>query len=108
MSDFLPARSSGSSLSRTERRVAKELERIHASTSVEIGRVRAIEAVESAKVEAIGAVATVGLMEVSNVSAVEASLFERTPHAGPRLKFVADSASAAIAGVVSGINRELR
>jgi hypothetical protein len=108
MSDFLPARSTGGSLSRSERRVAKERERIQTSTAIEVSRVRAIEAVEAAKAEAIGAVATVGLIEVSNLSATEAALFERTPHAAPRLKLVADSASAGIAQVVTSMNRSLR
>jgi hypothetical protein len=99
----------GAALSRREeRQFSKALAQIQTGAGVELARVRAIEAVECAKVEAVEAVATVGLLAVSNLSSTEAVLFERTPHAGPRLKFVADSASASIAQVVAGVNRSLR
>ena len=75
---------------------------------MEVGRVRGVEEVEAAKVEAISTGVHVALLEVGNLSAMEAAMFERVPHAGGRLKFIADSGAAAMAEVVMGMGRSMQ
>ncbi len=101
MSNNLPALRDGHQLGRS-------LNRLEARTSLEVARVRAAEAVEAAKVEAIGLVSTVALMETAHLSAAEAVLVQRTPHAAGRLRHVADTGTIAMAQVVARLDRSLR
>jgi cell division septum initiation protein DivIVA len=93
---------------RGERQVSRSLDRLQASASIEVARVRAAEAVECAKVEAIGAVSTVALFEAASLSAAEAVLAQRMPHAAGRLQHIADSGTVAMANVVTRLDRSLR
>jgi hypothetical protein len=78
---------------RVERQVGREIARVRASQALVVVR-------ESAKVEAIADITRSALIETSQVSEIEAILFERSPHAGSRLKCIADAGVAAIADVV--------
>lgn len=109
MDDYLPARTSfGSSLSRLDRRTARVLDQAAADATIEMAHVRSLEAVQTAKVEALGAITAAALTEVANVSAIEAAMFERAPHAAGRLRFLADTGASTIAGVVAATGRAIR
>jgi hypothetical protein len=97
----------GARLARRDSDIESTYDAIGTRASLELARIRGIEAVEAAKIDAIGAVGRVGLLEVANVSAVELVLFQQTPHAGPRLQRVADSAANSIAGVITKLDRRL-
>jgi hypothetical protein len=85
--------------------------RITRQASREIAKARAygatISAMESAKVEAIAQVTETALMATSHVSAVEALLIERTPHAESRLRHIADAGCTGMANVVLGTGRRV-
>ena len=90
---LVPIGSSGLVPSRIERQVARELQSVRLVQMLTVAR-------ESARVEAIADITRTGLIEASQVSELEAILFERSPHAGGRLKQIADCGVAAIADVV--------
>jgi hypothetical protein len=77
---------------------------IERQTSREITRARAygatVAARESAKVEALAQVTEAALLATSHVSAVEALLVSRTPHAEARLRHIADAGCTGMANVV--------
>ena len=85
--------SSGLLPSRVERQIARQIQGVRAGQMLIVAR-------ESARVEAIADITLTALIEASQVSEIEAILFERSPHAGPRLKQIADCGVAAIADVV--------
>ena len=94
MSTSLVPQDSGWSMpTRIERQVSREIATVRAAQALMIVR-------ESAKVEAIADITRTALIETSQISELEAILFERSPHAGARLKHIADSGVAAIADVV--------
>ena len=88
-------------LTRLERHVAREV-------TVARARGAVVAARELAKVEAISDITQGALMETSQISEVEALLFARSPHAGERLKQIADCGVAAIADVVLRAGRSMR
>jgi hypothetical protein len=96
----LPVLATGFGLSRTDRRVAKEIALTRAASS-------ALAAREAAKIMALAEVADTALVAVAEVSSLEALLVMRTPHAARRLSYVADRASDAIATVVVKTGRSL-
>jgi hypothetical protein len=73
-------------------------------TSREITRGRALSQVVSAqdiaKLEAIAQVSEAALLATSHISAVEALLISRTPHAEARLRHIADAGCTGMATVV--------
>lgn len=85
--------------------------RIARQASREITRAQAhgaiVTAQETAKVEAIANVTEAALLATSHVSAVEALLMERTPHAEARLKHIADAGCAGMASIVLGVGRRV-
>lgn len=91
--DLVSLGSSSGLPARLERQLSRELATIQARGVVAAAR-------ESARVEAIAEVAETALLAVSHVSALEALLINRTPHAMRRLEHIADSGSAGIADVV--------
>jgi hypothetical protein len=84
---------------------------IERKTSREIVRARAhgqtVAAREAAKVEAIAEVTEAALLATSHVSAVEALLIQRTPHAEARLRHIADAGCAGMASIVLGVGRRV-
>jgi hypothetical protein len=78
---------------RTERQAARQIASYRAAGAVAAAR-------ECAKVEAIAEVATTALIAASDVSAMEALVVERTPHAEARLRHIADAGAAGMANVV--------
>jgi hypothetical protein len=80
-----------------DRRFDRQLDR-------EIARARGhgaiVAARETAKLEAIAQVTEAALLATSHISAVEALLIERTPHAESRLRHIADAGCAGMANVV--------
>jgi len=85
---------------RLERRVAREITSARAHGAVLAAR-------ELAKVEAISDITQGALMETSQISEIEALLFERSPQAGERLKQIADCGVASIADVVLRAGRSI-
>ncbi len=98
----LPIRSSRRGLSRLEREVVGEIELAQAHGVVAAAR-------ESARIDAIASVAHRALLAADQISTVEAALVRRRPdeRAELRLRYVADSAAAAIGDVVVGLDRRL-
>lgn len=80
--------------SRLERTTARELDRIRAGQAVAVAR-------DTAKLATIADVTEAALLATSHVSAMEALLVERTPHAAARLQHVADAGTLGMAAVVS-------
>src|SRR5438876_543177 len=78
--------------------------RVERQASREIARSRVygatVSAREIAKVEAIAQVTDAALLATSHVSAVEALLVSRTPHAEMRLRHIADAGCTGMASVV--------
>lgn len=83
--------------------------KIERQASRDIARARAygaaLSARESAKVEAIADVTEPALIATSHVSAIEALLITRTPHAEARLRHIADAGCAGMASVVLKMGR---
>jgi hypothetical protein len=79
-------------------------DRLERQTSQEIAHARAYGSVVSARgisnVEAIAQVTEAALLATSHVSAVEALLISRTPHAEARLRHIADAGCTGMATVV--------
>jgi hypothetical protein len=98
----LPALSSPGDLSgmRIQRRASREIARAQADGAT-------ITAQECAKVEAIAHVTESALLATSHVSAVEALLVQRTPHAESRLRHIADAGCTGMASVVLGVGRRV-
>lgn len=76
-----------------ERQYSQELATIRASSELVTAR-------ETAKVETIANVTEAALLATSHVSAVEALLVSRTPHAEMRLRHIADAGCTGMASVV--------
>lgn len=92
----LPMRSLGTELTgigRLERQVGREIARSRAYGA-------AISAQEIAKVEAVAQVSEAALLATSHVSAIEALLIQRTPHAEARLRHIADAGCTGMASIV--------
>jgi len=98
----LPAQRSIGSLAgmKVKRQVSQEILRAQAGGAV-------VSAHEAAKVEAIARVTEAALLATSHVSAIEALLVARTPHAEGRLRHIADAGCTGMAGVVLGIGRQV-
>ena len=62
---------------------------------------------EAAKLEAIAEVTEIALLATSHISAVEALLVMRTPHAETRLRHIADAGCTGMASVVLGMGRRM-
>jgi hypothetical protein len=78
--------------------------KLERQTSREIARARAygatVSAREIAKVEAVAQISEAALLATSHVSAVEALLISRTPHAEARLRHIADAGCTGMATIV--------
>ncbi len=79
--------------SRIERRISKEITSARGYGAI-------VSARETAKLEAIAQVTDAAMVATSHVSAVEALLLERTPHAEARLRHIADAGCAGMTNVV--------
>lgn len=79
--------------------------------SREVARARAygsvVSAGETAKIEAVAQVTEAALLATSHISAMEALLVSRTPHAEARLKHIADAGCVGMAGVVFETGRKI-
>lgn len=89
----IPSYAGGWLSTREHQRAVREIERVRTRGAVVVAH-------ESIKVEAIAQIAESALVATSDVSALEAALIRRTPHAAARLRHVADSGCAAMAAVV--------
>lgn len=94
------ASTGGRSLSRLERRAAKDIALTRAASSVLAAR-------ESARLDLITDVAETALLNASALSGLEAALVMRTPHAASRLGLITDSACLAMGKVVARTGRGL-
>jgi len=101
MANF-PAPYSGSSLglTRTERRLAKEIATVRAASTVLAAR-------EAAKTDAIADVAERALLNAGDLSCIEQVLVARSPHAAGRFGYITDRACVAMGGVVTQMARRL-
>lgn len=85
--------------------------RIERHTSLEIARANADSAVATARdvarLDAVAQVTETALLATSHVSAVEALLIERTPHAARRLQHIADAGCVGMASIVLGAGRRI-
>lgn len=79
--------------SRIERQLSREITKAKAYSL-------AVTARETAKVEALANVTEAALLATSHVSAVEALLVQRTPHAEDRLRHIADAGCTGMASIV--------
>lgn len=102
MREMVPFERPGRSIAtRLERQVGREV-------TVARARGAVIAARELAKVEAISDITQGALMEVSQISEIEALLYARSQQSGERLKHIADCGVAAIADVVLRAGRGMR
>lgn len=92
MSDLVPR--SSFAPSRLERSTSRSLDRVRADQVVR-------SAQEAAKLEVIADVTETALMATSAISAMEAILVARTPHAEGRLRHIADAGTLGMAAVVA-------
>lgn len=83
-----------------ERQYSQELSLVRANAELATAR-------ETAKVETIANVTEAALLATSHVSAVEALLVQRTPHAEARLQHIADAGCTGMASVVLRIGSRL-
>jgi hypothetical protein len=99
---YLPALSPLGELvsSKIERQVSREVATARAQSAVAAGR-------DIARVEAIAQVTETALLATSHVSAIEALLVARTPHAEGRLRHIADAGCAGMANVVLSTARSV-
>lgn len=100
MTDLVPMRGNRLVPSRVERQTGRALEQIRAGQAVASAR-------ETAKVEVIAEVTEAALLATSHVSAVEALLVSRTPHAEGRLRHIADAGAIGMANVVMKAHRQV-
>jgi hypothetical protein len=99
----LPARALlGDSLSSRsiDRQASREISRARTYGSV-------VSATEVAKLEAVAEVTEAALLATSHVSAMEALLVARTPHAEARLRHIADAGCAGMAAIVFETGRRI-
>jgi hypothetical protein len=96
----IPSYAGGWLSTREHQKAIKKMER-HRSTGA------VIAARESVRIDAIAHIAESALLATSDLSALEAALMQRTPHAAARLQHVADSGCAAMAAVVVRAGRGL-
>ena len=96
----VPFSSSALGLTRTERRIAKEITTIRAASTVLAAR-------EAAKIDAITDVAEKALLNAGELSCIEQVLIARTPHAAGRYGYIADRACMAMGGVITQMARRL-
>ncbi len=82
------------------RRASKEIARARVAGSVAAARA-------TVKVDAITDVTEAALVNAGQISALEAMLVQRTPHAQARLQFLADTGVDAMAGVIRRMERRL-
>ena len=99
---YLPVPSSLGELvsTRIERQASREIARAQAYGAT-------VSARERAKVEAIAQVTETALLATSHVSAIEALLISRTPHAEARLRHIADAGCTGMASVVLGLTHRI-
>jgi len=100
MSNLIPT-AGGFAPSRAERSAVRAIDRVRASQAVVTAR-------ETARLEVIQDVTTAALGAGSHISAVEALLAERTPHAAGRLQAIADAGTVGLAEVVMRTTRMVR
>lgn len=101
MSDLIQYGGGGSLLpSRVERQTNRALQNIRSHQAVATAH-------EVAKVEVIQDVTEAALMATSNVSAIEALLIARTPHAEGRLRHIADAGALGMSEVVMKARRSV-
>lgn len=85
--------------------------RLERHTSLEIARANADSAIatarETARLDTVAQVTETALLAASHVSAVEALLVERTPHAARRLQHIADAGCVGMASIVLGVGRRI-
>lgn len=85
--------------------------RLERHTSLEIARIdagsRIATARETARLDTVAQVTEAALLAASHVSAVEALLIERTPHAARRLQHIADAGCVGMASIVLGAGRRI-
>lgn len=95
MQKYLPALAPLGELgsSKIERQVSREITQVKARNAIAAAH-------HIGRVEAIAQVTEAALMATSHVSAVEALLVARTPHAEARLRHIADAGCAGMANVV--------
>jgi hypothetical protein len=86
--------------SKIERQVSREIIRVKAGSTVAAAQ-------HIGRVEAIAQVTETALLATSHVSAIEALLVVRTPHAEGRLRHIADAGCAGMANVVLSSARSI-
>ena len=96
----LPALRSVGSVGRLDRQSNRQLTAVRTAGQLAAAR-------EAAKLEAIAEVTEIALLATSHVSAVEALLVMRTPHAETRLRHIADAGCTGMASVVLGMGRRM-
>lgn len=85
---------------RLERHASLEIARIDAGSRIATAR-------ETARLDTVAQVTEAALLAASHVSAVEALLIERTPHAARRLQHIADAGCVGMASIVLGAGRRI-
>lgn len=83
-----------------ERRTSRAVARIQSDSAIATAR-------ETARLDAVAQVTETALLATSHVSAVEALLIERTPHAARRLQHIADAGCVGMASVVLAAGRRI-
>lgn len=84
----------------TERRMAREMMQVQGESALATAR-------ETSRIEVVANVTEAALLATSHVSAVEALLIERTPHAARRLQHIADAGCVGMASIVLGAGRRI-
>jgi len=100
MSSNLPVPIGGLSLSRIERRAAKEIALSRAATSVVVAQAEA-------KIDAIGSVTETAVLSCARVGLIELMAASQTPHAAGRYRYLGDSCAASMGAVIHGMARRL-
>jgi hypothetical protein len=98
--DALAITSGGWLATREQRRAARNVARIRLRGVVVTAR-------EVTRIDAVEEVSVSALLAASQVSALEAALVQRTPHAQARLQLIADSGSTAMASIVIRAGKDL-
>jgi hypothetical protein len=96
----LPVPSHTVSLTRAERRVAREIAQARAASTVLAAR-------EAAKVDAIATVAESAVVAAYDLTCLELALVARTPAFGPRAAVLNDGAVIGMRGVLTRMSRSL-
>jgi hypothetical protein len=100
MSSNLPIPVGGLSLSRVERRAAKEIALTRAASSVLAAR-------EAAKVDAITSVAETAILNAFDLTCLEGALVARTPAFAGRAAYINDRACVGMGAVLTRMSRSL-